>query len=631
MFLQAALDGLERATRGSVAPLDPCAHTREFVDRYALTLDGRRYDWEAYPHLIDWYEDTHPMQVAMAGAQTGKSGRMFAELARLAIVFWGKLIAYYFPDATLAASFSRTRIAPFMKSNAELAALWGKDLEGESTDAIGTRAFGATTLFFMTIKGKTATEGLPLSAVMLDEVRRMEPGDIQRAEQRYAAQTEYADWRVSTAYLPDSDIHAYFKAGDQRFFHTACKCPDGVVLSLTFPNCVADLSKATPELRRKVEHAYAHARLPFLGMSDQERRKFGEAAYLCPTCGEIIVNPRRGWWEAHNPSAYVHSWQHPQLLSPSFPAARCWQAWNKQTTEAVDIREVYNSMLGLPWVDPSSTPITDDVLRASMRDGLPWLHEYTPRELDDTIRASAMGVDVQKGYLVVLILCGTNSGQVRLGLLAILHAENSRNGDPWQELDAYMFRFKVRAAIVDAQPEFGPAARFALRHRGKVWVCYYNENEKGLVVDWKDRKKPAAGDKSVQDLSEKYRVAIQRSKGLHWALHMWAMHRVETPKRPMLQNLPKQGGRPAFTGDLNAGTWEPVDLLQEALWWHLKSVIFEKVYSSEDARREGRYAMKALHVGTDPHYAHAWLYAVAAFSRIAGRARAALGLDESEE
>lgn len=630
-FQAAALAAFERASVGTKAPVSPCANAREFVDKYALTIDGRRFDWFAYPHLVDWYEDPHPMQVAMAGAQTGKSARLMAELARLGSLYYGRLIAYYFPDQLLARAFSRERFKPFMESNAELAEHFGVDKDGASADSVDTRRFGATTMFFLSVKGKTTTEGLPLSAAMFDEVRRMEPGDVQRAEERYSAQLEYSDWKVSTAYLPDSDIHAYFKRGDQRYFHTACGCADGVVLSLTFPDNVVDLTRASPEFRRKVAHKFSHAGLPWLGMNDRQLKEYGEAVYVCPRCGEVLVNPRDGWWEPHNPGAYTHSWQHPQLLSPTYPAARCWKKWNRQTTEPVDIREVNNSMLGLPWVDPTSTPINDDVLRAAIVPTMPWASKLTDRQREDDIRASAMGVDVQAGYLVVLIVTSTRSGQIRLAHLEILHPGNSRNEDPWEELSYVMFRFKVRAAVIDAQPEFSSAQRFALRHQGRVWLCYYNENEKGLTVDWKDRKKPPAGDKGTVDLREKYRVVAQRSKLLQWALGLWKEHRVETPDvGTLLQELPKQAGRPAFTASLASGTWEPVDMLREVLWWHLSSVIFEKEFPNDTARREGRYVIKALHVGCDPHFAHAFGYACAAFSRIGGRSKPP-GLDGGGE
>ncbi len=633
MMMREVRIGVDRDLRATRAPLDPCANSREFVDRYKLKVDGQRYDWTKYPHQVDWFEDDHPAMAAMAGAQTGKTARMFAGLSRLALIYYGRLLGVYYPDNIIAGAFSRTRIAPFFRSNEELAKHFGHDVDGEpAADAVHTRKFGASTLFFLSIKGRSTTEGLPMSVVMFDEVRRMPMADMQRAEQRYAAQTDYVDWKVSTAGLPDTNIHKYFKAGDQRYFHTACACPDGVVLSTTFPHCIADLRKATPELLRKVEHVFARAGIPYLGLGDPrqaEQYKKYHAAYMCPKCGTFLPNPRDGWWEQHNPGQWVHSWQQPQLLSPSFPGPRAWSVYSgaDASAESIDIGEMYRSMLGLPWVDPNASPITEDLLRAATRERMTWAASMGQRWREENLNAVSMGVDVQQGYLVVCIVQLSANHCFQPIHLEIVHKRDSPNGDHWKELSRIMIRFKVRTCIIDAQPEFDAAQAFAIAHQGKVWLCYYSDTKTGIMIDWKDRKKPPAGDKSRQSVGQKYRVVMQRTKTLQWSLGLWARHRVETPPIGLLvQELPKHAGKPNFTSDLRIGDWEPVDMLREVLWWHLKSVIFEKEkVGDEEKGRTDEYVMKAFHMGCDPHMAHAWNYACAALSRIA---QAAAPIDE---
>ena len=49
----------------------------------------------------------------------------------------------------------------------------------------------------------------------------------------------------------------------------------------------------------------------------------------------------------------------------------------------------------------------------------------------------------------------------------------------WEELDRLMRNFKVSRCVVDALPETRNARAFAERHRGRVFLCYYSEHQKG--------------------------------------------------------------------------------------------------------------------------------------------------------
>ena len=232
------------ALGSSDTPLDATDNVLTFIKRYGISIDGVVIDYEdRYKHLGPIAEDTHTEITMMAGAQTGKSVLVMLNLARDAITEWGAMLGYYFPDYHLPRAFSSQRFAPFIRASEDLGPWLGTTgKKGEGADAVFTRNFGPTTLFFLSVKGKTATEGLPMRGVYFDEVRRMEPGDIERAEERTSAQTSPRKMYVSTANYPEQDIHKLFLAGDQRYFHTGCDCPDGVVLSLTFPSCIEPLN-----------------------------------------------------------------------------------------------------------------------------------------------------------------------------------------------------------------------------------------------------------------------------------------------------------------------------------------------------------------------------------------------------
>ena len=49
----------------------------------------------------------------------------------------------------------------------------------------------------------------------------------------------------------------------------------------------------------------------------------------------------------------------------------------------------------------------------------------------------------------------------------------------YEEIDSLMERFKVSRCVIDALPEIHATRAFAERHRGRVWLNYFNESQKG--------------------------------------------------------------------------------------------------------------------------------------------------------
>lgn len=57
----------------------------------------------------------------------------------------------------------------------------------------------------------------------------------------------------------------------------------------------------------------------------------------------------------------------------------------------------------------------------------------------------------------------------------------------WHELDRLMNAFNVGRCVVDALPETRNARAFAKRYKGKVYLNYYNEHQKGNYA-WNDKE-----------------------------------------------------------------------------------------------------------------------------------------------
>jgi len=611
--IEAMLAGLG----GGTCPFDLMSNDYEFVEHYGLTIDKVPFDWEGYKHLIPVYEDEHRSQTLMAGAQTGKTARLMVHQVRSMGKYWGSLFGYYFPDKHLPAAFSTERWKPFLMSNPALGQYLGSPRQsGKGVDRTLARTLGESTLFFMTTAGKSSTEGLPLKGTYFDEVRRMNMGDIERAMERYSAQKEPIDVKVSTARYPETDIHKFFLEGDQRYFHTDCKCADGCVLALSYPDCIADMRSVTPLLKRQVEHAYSHAGMPYLGMSADQRGEFVDAAYICPGCGTILVDPREGWWEPHG-NGWAHSWQMPQLLSPTYSAGRILHKHERTR----DMQEFWNSAIGLPYIDETKRPVKLEHLNACVDTRLKWAANMPVQWRRQYLSNTAMGVDVQAGYLVAVIKTLAPNGKYRTVHLQIVHGPH--DSDPWHSLGRLMQDYDVRLAVIDQAPEWSAAMRFAQRWGGRVFLANYtgNENSTSPMVSWGDSGKDKR--QKGRDIKFKHRVNIERVKTLKWSLGRWVARMNEVPDpRKLIQQVPRQGDRFVLSPELRVGRPAPCPIADALYFDHQQRIIFRNLYEDDDRRGvRGETKIVAEFVGVDPHFAHANLYADVALARIGKPAR----------
>lgn len=600
------------------SPLDPCANAYEFVERYQFTFDGQTFDWHKYSHLIEVYEDDHDIMTLMAGAQSGKSLRLMVELLRQGIINWGSLLGYYFPDFFLPRAFSKERFRPFVASS-ELLYPWlgAESTKGKGTDAVLSRSFGPSTFFFLSVAGKTATEGLPMPGVFFDEVRRMGFGDVQRATKRTSSFDLPVVWKVSTALYPESDIHAAFLSGDQRFFHSACKCPDGVVLARRFPDCILDLDGATPQVLAKVAHAFSHAGLPYLGMTERERERYGEAVYLCPDCGTIITNPRDGWWEAEKPSHYGHSYHMPQLLT--MPAARVWQEYAKPT-EPLDIQEFWNSTLGLPYINEDARLATLPEIMSCVRADVDWPARHSETWRRENMRNTCMGIDQMGKFNCVVIKRREPNGKYRT-----VHLEVTYGDDTWKRCAELMVSYDVRVCVCDRNPNYNDSYDFARMFPGRVWLTSYAQDKDGksAMVDWKDRKKAPEGQRQARDSKWKWDVTMNLRKLLEWSLGRFGRRENEIPHpRGLIQNLPVQNGKPMLTPDMRQGQWEPVAICESVYIPHLTRMVRRKEVIDEQHERRRDFKMVVEYVGSeDPHFVFANAFADAACARVGSNRR----------
>lgn len=590
----------------------------DFVERLrrnGLLVDGQPFDWEGHRYLVEPYKSMRLTGysnldgaefVWMTGAQVGKSIAAMLWLVFLALYFWGRYIGYFLPDKAKTEDFSDLRFKPMVRSIPDLRPVWGVDPSGDEGNVRGTdkksvRSLGPSKVLFSYMGGVTSTEAFPLVGICYDEVRRMDIGQVELARERLSHSPYPIDYKISTAGFPEADIDRYFQRSTMNRFHSACRCGDGVVLYEHFPACVGTkLSGVTPALK---------------GLPD--------TFWVCPVCNEPIPNPQVGRWVAHNANARAIGWHIPQILSPMQTAEKVFWAY----LSAQNLGEFYRSKLGIPYLSPEERPITLDHLKATVNPDLKWLTRGVN---------CAMGIDQMGGYNVVRVVQWGTSDERGVAKSRTVHLEYVIAEDPWVRCGELMEQYDVSVCVADWEPNYNEALRFVKQFPGRAWLADYSFDAMHAdeVCEWADRPRESQGQKRAgQETKNKYRVRISRFHAIDWFYHRIKDRLTEQPhERGLVVELPvarDHKGQVITVEPRSRRRPEPVFLAEEVYWKHLLSAARQKEVVDE---AQGKNKMTYVHVGIDPHFLHAGLYAELALTRVGkGMGRALASYAEEEK
>jgi hypothetical protein len=573
--------------------------TRREADASAQPSDARLaaqrlsfYDWVRAGHFFadrepvdfETWRYLRPIYGALSQDPTGadfvimKSAQGGASILALLYVTWLALrgrvqIAYFVPTQELARTMSTTRFIRLVRENAAIHQLMGdigspRARRGPDEGSAAIRHLGPSIIYFTHTTGRVSTESMPLDALAFDEVQEMSLADMQKAAERVAASPLGTILRISTANFPGADIHFFYELSDQREFHTSCRCSGGIVLADAWtpsgPTCIDRGSGATPGVPRT----------PF---------------YVCPRCNEIITDPQDGLFVPHNEGADRIGFHFPQMLSPRVTPARILSKWDTR----VSTQHFYNRVLGRPYVDPNSMPVTQAHLEAAQDHTLRWGPPDT-RTTDGVF----MGIDQMGGCNYVVIKARQR------GRLVLVHLEVIEGNNPWKRCAELMHEYHVRTAAVENLPNFNEAHRFAQAFPGKVFIAHYQPLADDLVR-WGDRMRDSVSDRRSQDeIRSEFTVAVDQYKMMSHSLAKWSNGEVKTPDARALSQWMRTPH-----GTLN------VQICRDVFWVHLQKValVTEPVEGREDERR---YVSRVRKVGVDPHFAFANMLSDVALSRV---------------
>ncbi len=202
----------------------------------------------------------------------------------------------------------------------------------------------------------------------------------------------------------------------------------------------------------------------------------GNVIRLCQRCRDREIYPRDGHWSALYPDRAkdMVGWRISQLNSMYVNPGKILQLYRDPPNG--NISEVYNSKLAQAHIAAENRLTIPQVLELC---GNEPIAESDPGPC-------FLGADI--GNLINCVIGKRHWDKTG----KIVYAGSFLD---WSHLDSLMKRFNVVRAVIDALPETRLAREFARKHRGKVYLCYYQEHQKGCY-SWNDRELTVAANRT---------------------------------------------------------------------------------------------------------------------------------------
>lgn len=441
-----------------------------------LLVDGDPFTLKNRPAMA-WLYDQIPSTmeeafrrtlVLMKCTQVG-----FTVMEMLATIYMGLkfspcTVGMFMPDISLAEGKSTERFMPILRTIPEAYKLMTQDAangtgrkKGEGN--VRRRRIGESLYLFNWTSGKASTESFPMDILTFDEVQEMSLAQMEKTRERLSASDYRYNLMGSTANWPDADIDHWYKKGTQHRFYTACPhCDSRRPLDDYFPACI----QFDPEMQDPVTKAQ------------------GTHRYVCEN-GHWIDDPQRGEWVAGNPDAFIISAHFPQMLSPTITASEIWDKFITST----DKKNFYNRVLGKPWLDPDQIPVTlahmAACVAAGKAAGIQWKKKA---------KGAFMGIDQMGQFNVVVV-----KERLPDGRQAVIHLEEIYADDPFQRSAQMMEEYGIACCVVEINPNFNDAQKFAKKFPGRVFLCNGFGELPDDMVQWGDGPKVDVSDRRTDE------------------------------------------------------------------------------------------------------------------------------------
>lgn len=552
---------------------------RQWCERLAtegLKVDGRAFELDDRPAMA-WIYDQVPstadeafrlVLVLMKCAQVGFTVMEMLAVIYLGLKFQPSTVGMFLPSQGLASMKSSERFMPIVRTVPEVHKLMtmdAKDGTGKKTGEgnVNTRRIGDALYVFSWTTGKATTESIPMDVLSFDEVQEMSLEQMEKTRERLSASPIRFTLMGSTANWPDSDIHHWYKKGSRHRFHTKCPhCNASKPFDDYFPQCIRWDEKT-------------------------ERHR-----YVCDTCAGWIDDSQIGDWIPEDPSAdppinydipkkdwplRIRSIHFPQFLSPTISAGEIIDAYNTAT----DMKNFFNRKLGKPYLDPSQVPVTLEHMANCVKHGLAAGLRWKTRAQN-----TYMGIDQMGNFNVHVI-----KERLPDGRQAVIHLEETYSADPFMRSSELMEQYGVAVCVVEINPNYNDAKKFAQRHPGKVFICNSFGSIKDAMIEWADTRLDKSERKTDEEARDRYTVRMDQFKCMQTSMSRFTSD-PPTCLFPEPQELVQEV--------LDKGIRQMAAVAPRCFYHFTKTALV-----SERDEETNQYTRKVKKIAIDPHFSYA--------------------------
>lgn len=550
----------------------------EQLGRDGLRVDGRAFRLDNRPALA-WIYDQIPSTpeeafrytlVLMKCAQVGFTVMEMLAVLYLGIKFGPATVGMFLPDQNLADIKSSKRFIPIVRTIPDVHARMTTDAQDGRRHGEGNvrvRQIGDAMFVFSWTSGRATTESIPMDVLAFDEVQEMTLEQLEKTRERLSASEIRFTLMGSTANWPDADIHHWYKRGSQYRFYTRCPaCERGKPLDDYFPECI----RFDPNI-------------------DDHR-------YVCDDCGAWIDDPQRGEWIADNLDAElggapIRSIHFPQFLSPTISPGEIILAYNT----AQDMKNFYNRKLGKPYLDPSQVPVTLEHLARCVEAGRAAGVEWKTRA-----RGAFMGIDQMGQFNVVVV-----KERLADGRQACIHVEEVYSEDPFGRCSELMEAYGVAVCVVEINPNYNDAKRFANRHNGKVFICNSFGQVQDGMIHWGDAPRLDTSERRTsEEERDRYTLKMDQYKCMQVSMARF------TADDPICLFPDPQG---LVQEVIDKGVRQITAVLPRAFHHYTKTALV-----AEKDDETNKYKRSVRKIGIDPHFSYANMLCDVAWARAHG-------------
>lgn len=604
--------GHKLTTDQRIIPADmPFRAWCEKLSAEGLKVDGKKFKLDDRPAMA-WVYDQIPctedeayrlILVLMKCAQVGFTVMEILAALYMGLKFGAALgnatVGMFLPDQNLAGLKSTERFMPIVRSIPAVHALMTQDAADGSGRKSGEgnvtrRRIDSALFLFAWTSGRAQTESVPMEVLCFDEVQEMSIQAMEKTLERLSASELRFVLMGSTANWPESDIDHWYRRGSRVRFHTECQtCGERKPLDDYFPECIR---------------------------FDEESNRW---RYICPN-GHWLEDTQRGEWIAENPAAdppidmtlakrdrplRIRSIQFHQMLSPTISAGEFMDAY----TFSESMKNFYNRKLGKPYMDPSLVPVSMEHMNRCVEEGRKFGVVWKKRA-----RGAFMGIDQMGGFNAVII-----KERMPDGRQATIHVEEVYGADPFARCDEMMEQYGIAVCVLEINPNYNEAKRFANRHPGRVFLCdSFGALDEGMVR-WGDAPKLDVSERRTdEEERDRYTVKVDQYKTMQVAMSRF------TAKVPLcLWPPPKDLAQEVI--DKKVKSFQPV-APRAFLHFTKTALVVEKVDEDDpdsgSRKKKGkaggtnRVKRSVQKIGLDPHFSYANQLCDVAWSRAHGTA-----------